>query len=119
MQFLSNCRASKASPEFLMPPYTKKMDVGKDTEQKIRHQTPLDTSSWMCIGGVYEMNINPSLVLIQSTKTRPYITERLVMGRKESNQTNKLDEYHNFKYCSFVTRFRKCVNSNNIHIQIH
>ena len=32
---------------------------------------------------------NPSVVLVQSRKTRPYITERFVMGRKESNQTNK------------------------------
>ena len=28
-------------------------------------------------------NINPSLVLVQPRKTRPYITERLLMGRKE------------------------------------
>ena len=35
------------------------------------------------------MNINPSLVLVQPRKTRPFITERLLMGRKESNQTNK------------------------------
>ena len=34
-------------------------------------------------------NINSSLVLVQPRKTRPYITERLLMGRKESNQTNK------------------------------
>ena len=34
-------------------------------------------------------NINPSLVLVQPRKTRPYITERLLMGRKESNHTNK------------------------------
>ena len=34
-------------------------------------------------------NINPSLVLIQPRKTRPFITERLLMGRKESIQTNK------------------------------
>ena len=34
-------------------------------------------------------NINPSLVLVQHRKTRPFITERLLMGRKESNQTNK------------------------------
>ena len=33
--------------------------------------------------------INPSLVLVQPRKTRPYITERLMMGHKESNQTNK------------------------------
>ena len=32
----------------------------------------------------------PSLVLFQPRKTRPYITERLLMGRKESNQTYKL-----------------------------
>ena len=34
-------------------------------------------------------NINPSLVLVQPRKTRPFITERLLMGRKESNQTKK------------------------------
>ena len=32
-------------------------------------------------------NINPSLVLVQPRKTRPFITERLLMGRKESNQS--------------------------------
>ena len=32
-------------------------------------------------------NINPSLVLVQPRKTRPFITERLLMGRKESNPT--------------------------------
>ena len=32
---------------------------------------------------------NPSLVLVQPRKTRPYITERLLMGRKELNQ-NKI-----------------------------
>ena len=31
-------------------------------------------------------NINPSLVLVQPRKTRPFITERLLMGRKESDQ---------------------------------
>ena len=34
-------------------------------------------------------NINPSLVLVQPRKTCLFITERLLMGRKESNQTNK------------------------------
>ena len=33
-------------------------------------------------------NINPSLVLVQPRKTLPFITERLLMGHKESNQTN-------------------------------
>ena len=32
-------------------------------------------------------HIYPSLVLVQPRKTRPYLTERLLMGRKESNQT--------------------------------
>ena len=34
-------------------------------------------------------NINPSLVLVQPRKTRPFITEILLMGPKESNQTKK------------------------------
>ena len=34
-------------------------------------------------------SINPSLVLVQPRKTRPFITERLLKGCKESNQTNK------------------------------
>ena len=34
-------------------------------------------------------NINPSLVLVQHRKTCSFITERLLMGHKESNQTNK------------------------------
>ena len=37
-------------------------------------------------------NINPSLELVQPRKTRPFITERLLMGRKESNQTNKQNQ---------------------------
>ena len=34
-------------------------------------------------------NINPSIVLFQPSMTCPFITERLLMGHKESNQTNK------------------------------
>ena len=33
--------------------------------------------------------VYPCLLLVQSRKTSPYITERLLMGRKESNQSNK------------------------------
>ena len=39
--------------------------------------------------GVTALCPNPSLVLSQPRKIRSYITERLLMGRKESNQTNK------------------------------
>ena len=35
-------------------------------------------------------HINPSLVLLQPRKTRPYKIERLLMGRKESNQTKEI-----------------------------
>ena len=38
-------------------------------------------------------HINPSLVLFPQRKTHPYITERLLMGCKESNQTNKIGIY--------------------------
>ena len=34
-------------------------------------------------------NVNPRLVLVQPRKTRPFITERLLVGRQESNQTKK------------------------------
>ena len=34
-------------------------------------------------------NITPSLGLVQPRKIRPFVTERLLMGRIESNQTNK------------------------------
>ena len=40
------------------------------------------------------MNINPSLVLVQARNTRPFITDRLMMGRKESNQTNKQKRFY-------------------------
>ena len=43
---------------------------------------------------------NPSLVLVQPRKTPPYITERLLMGRKESNQTNKSNK-QNLDYSVF------------------
>ena len=48
-------------------------------------------------------NIYPSLVMVQPRMTRPFITDRLLMGRKESNQTNKQTNQTEFKmekkYC--------------------
>ena len=38
---------------------------------------------------VLKQDIYPSLVLVQPRKTCPCLTKRLLMGRKESNQTNK------------------------------
>ena len=41
-------------------------------------------------------NINPSLVMVQPKKTRrPFITERLLMERKKSNQTNNVKLCYN------------------------
>ena len=37
---------------------------------------------------VLEQHFYPSHLLVQPRKTRPCLTERLLMGRKESNQTN-------------------------------
>ena len=53
-------------------------------------------------------NINPSLVLVQPRKTHPYITERLLMGRKESNQTNKQNDLQ------FVTTVSKQSNDKTL-----
>ena len=39
--------------------------------------------------GPWARHIYPSLVLVQPRKARPCLTERLLMGRKESNLTNK------------------------------
>ena len=55
-------------------------------------------------------NINPNIVLVQPRKTRPFITERLLMGCKESNQTNnQIDSY----ICFFFTGKDK--RDNNSH----
>ena len=52
-------------------------------------------------------NINPSLVLVQPRKTRPFITERLLMGCKESNQTNKNID------CRYISEVKKLKFLNN------
>ena len=42
--------------------------------------------------------INPSLVLVKPRKTRPFITEILLMGREELNQANN----HGFYYYDYL-----------------
>ena len=44
--------------------------------------------------GPWARHIYPSLVLVQPRKIRPYITEKLLMWRKESNQTNQTKIIH-------------------------
>ena len=63
-------------------------------------------SHWRHCAVSLSKNINPSLVLVQPRKTRPFITERLLMGRKESNQT-KLSringhQFQNIKFTKYL-----------------
>ena len=51
-----------------------------------RPRGPRFESHWCHCVVSLSKKINPSLVLVQPSKTRPYITERLLMGRKESNK---------------------------------
>ena len=60
-------------------------------------------------------NISPSLVLVQPTKTLPFITERLLMGRKESNQTNKQSNV----YCTLFIVLEFPVKAHTIHCTLH
>ena len=52
-------------------------------------------------------NINPSLVLVQPRKTRPFITERLLMGVK--NKTNKS------KYRTSPSKVKKLLSQREYH----
>ena len=49
-------------------------------------------SSLTCVTALWSLSKThyPSLVLVQPRKTGPYITERLLIGRKESNQTKQI-----------------------------
>ena len=55
----------------------------RDREARVR----ASPASLRCGPGARD--IYPSFVLVQPRKTRPCLTERLLIGRKESNQTNK------------------------------
>ena len=57
--------------------------------------------------GPWARHIYPSLVLVQPRKTRLCLTERLLMGRKESNQSNKqTNKCHHVTCMSHLTVFR-------------
>ena len=49
-------------------------------------------SSLTCVTALcpWAWHINPSLILVQRRKTHPYIAERLLIRRKESNQTKAI-----------------------------
>ena len=53
-------------------------------------------------------NINPSSVLVQPRKTHPFMTERLLIGRKESNQTNKQNHIMIYDLILQILLVKKC-----------
>ena len=57
--------------------------------------------------GPWARHIYLRLILVQTWEIHPYITERLLMGRKESNQTNKQRSFwqKEIKFCII-----KCVS---------
>ena len=55
-------------------------------------------------------NINPSLVLVQPRKTRPCLTERLLLGRKESSQANIRIFLMRFGYTRTRSVLDKCID---------
>ena len=57
-------------------------------------------------------NINPNLVLVQPRKTCPFITERLLMGPKESNQTNKQNGLYEKSHT--ISRKRRLVHNSRL-----
>ena len=68
----------------------------KNTRERSGSEVECLTRDWRVAGssltGIIALcpwarHINPSLVLVQPRKTCPFITERLLMGRKESNPT--------------------------------
>ena len=61
-------------------------------------------------------NINPSLVLVQPRKTRPFITERLLMGCKESNQTNKTKELYSLHWLQVQLSIKTSSAGSFIHL---
>ena len=93
-------------PDIMVPKYDNSLhEKGTNLIRPDKH-----TNSFKCSGRVLDSrprgcrfephcvvslskNINPSLVLVQPRKTHPYITERLLMGRTESNQT-KIKQMH-------------------------
>ena len=58
--------------------------------------------------GPWARHIYPSLVLVQPRKYRPCLTDKLLMGHKESKQTKKLSQFkrvntkHNISNTSWV-----------------
>ena len=60
-------------------------------------------------------NINPSLVLVKPRKTCPYITERLLMGRKESNQNRNVRIFTIYIFL-WLVQYQRTYKSGALHV---
>ena len=64
--------------------------VSSLSEKSVPHPYPCEIIHWChCVVSLSKTHLSPCLVLVQPRKTCPCLTERLLMGLKESNQTNK------------------------------
>ena len=72
-------------------------------------------------------NINPSLALGQPRRNRPFITERLLMGRKELNQTHHtamtIEQHmlsqHHFQCVMYIKHmYNACVTDFNLFVKV-
>ena len=75
MYFLLNASGWRKGAQWLSGRVLDSRQRGRGFESHRRH----------CVVSLSK-NINPCLALVQPRKTRPFITERLLIGRKESNQ---------------------------------
>ena len=58
---------------------------------------------WLHCAVSLSKNINPCLVLVQPRKTSLFITERLLMGRNELNQTNQTELENTLKFTFYIS----------------
>ena len=59
-------------------------------------------------------HINPSLVLVQPMKTCPFITERLLIGRRESNKKNNSAYWNYLRFYAIICWINVCQIQINI-----
>ena len=61
--------------------------------------------------------INPSLVLVQPRKTCPCLTERVLMGHKESNQTKQCQKFPMSAHIYFWKKQQQIILDTILHMK--
>ena len=78
--------------QYCLPMSDKKMQGAQWLSGRVLDSRPRGSGfepHWRHCVVSFSKTINPSLVLVQPRKTRPFIIKRLLMGRKESYQTKQ------------------------------